>query len=455
MSRHPETAASIAASICPGLVSGVLSSPRRRGEEPGTGKTLPERIRVRRVTRVNGDIFQLESLKGAQAFHENIDVPELESRLCELLGSAYSRGEFVLTDGTVRVLANRRGELTAIRQTAGTERVTGADDLSPACATNEACGANGAEGGHNLTKNYILAEGEPVPFLVDLGVMGADGRVIHAKYDKFRQINRFLEFIADIVPELTAREPDEAREAREISIVDFGCGKSYLTFAVYHYLHVIRGLPVRITGLDLKADVIARCSLLAGKYGFKGLTFRQGDIAGFTPETPPDMVISLHACDTATDLALAQALRWKSRVILSVPCCQHELNTLLSRPSDPGANVGAARETLAGAFKFGIIRERLAALFTDVRRAEILESRGYRVQILEFIDMSHTPKNLLIRAVHPVRDVRNARAESRADIPAGTSSVLGDFLGERLALERQLEPGLGPEGDNAMTRGPN
>lgn len=418
MSRHPETPASIAASVCPGLISGVISSPRGKGGEVGDG--IPERIRIRRITGPKGTAFQLESLRGAQAFQENIDDAELEARLRDLLGSAYSRAEFMLTGETVQVLANRRGELTAIRKASPTGRKgpAGADRADPAQGTDA------GESGHNLTKNYILPEGQPIPFLVDLGVMDAEGRVIRAKYDKFRQINRFLEFIADVVPDL-------APEAgREISIVDFGCGKSYLTFAVYQYLRVLRGLPVKIIGLDLKEDVIARCSLLAERYGFEGLSFRQGDIAGFTPDTPPDMVISLHACDTATDLALAQALRWKSRVILSVPCCQHELNALLSRP----AGDGQAREALAGAFKFGIVRERLSALFTDVRRAEILESRGYRVQILEFIDMSHTPKNLLIRAVR-----RNDQEGENPSLDG--RSVLGDFLGERLTLERQLELG--------------
>lgn len=419
MKRNAESAAAIAASVCPGLISGVVSSPRRSGSS--AAKSIPERIRIRRISGGDVALFQLQTLKGPKAFHENLDQGELESRLASLLGTVYSRGDFTLVGGRIRVLGNRRGELTAIRET-GDEACCLAP--APTAEPEDVPDASPAYG-HNRTKRYILTEGTPIPFLVDLGVMSADGRVIHAKYDKFRQINRFLEFIADVVPELTDGS------AQELSIVDFGCGKSYLTFAVYHYLSSIRGLSVRITGLDLKEDVIEQCSLLAVKYGFTGLSFKQGDIAGFTPETPPDMVISLHACDTATDLALAQALRWRSRVILSVPCCQHELNALLSKPA--GEKAGEARVALAGAFRHGIIRERLAALFTDARRAELLEVWGYRVQVLEFIDMSHTPKNLLIRAV------RRTDSGQDGDAGRGIESALGEFLGEPLALERTLD----------------
>ena len=218
-----------------------------------------------------------------------------------------------------------------------------------------------------------------MPFLVDLGVQTKDGKIVHARYDKFRQINRFLEFIEDVLPKLDKN--------RENVILDFGCGKSYLTFAMYYYLKELRGYPVRIIGLDLKEDVIRTCSRLAEKYGYENLTFLTGDIASYEGVDHVDMVVTLHACDTATDYALYKAVKWGAKVILSVPCCQHELNAQMKS------------ERFAPLFQYGIIKERTAALFTDALRAQLLESQGYRVQILEFIDIEHTPKNLLIRAV--------------------------------------------------------
>lgn len=232
---------------------------------------------------------------------------------------------------------------------------------------------------HNRQKRYILEEGKPVAFLEDLGVMTADGKVIRSRYDKFRQINRFLEFIEDILPRLD--------KSRENVIIDFGCGKSYLTFAMYYYLHELRGYEVRIIGLDLKQDVIDRCNRLSEAYGFDKLKFYHGDIASYDGVDHVDMVVTLHACDTATDYALEKAVKWDASVILSVPCCQHELNKQMDN------------ELLRPVLQYGLIKERMAALYTDALRAEILENRGYRTQILEFIDMEHTPKNILIRAV--------------------------------------------------------
>jgi len=232
---------------------------------------------------------------------------------------------------------------------------------------------------HNRQKRYVLAEGLPVPFLVDLGVMTAEGKVVRSQYDKFRQINRFLEFIEDILPKLD--------KARETTMIDFGCGKSYLTFAMYYYLHQLKGYPIRIIGLDLKEDVIERCNQLARRYEFEHLDFYYGDIADYEGVSQVDMVVTLHACDTATDYALEKAVRWGAKVILSVPCCQHELNGQIKN------------ELLQPVLQYGLIKERMAALYTDAVRAELLEQMGYRTQILEFIDLEHTPKNILIRAV--------------------------------------------------------
>ena len=267
---------------------------------------------------------------------------------------------------------------------------------------------------HNRVKRYILPQGTPVPFLVDLGVMTGEGRVHEAAYDKYRQINRFLEFIEDILPKLP--------KDRELTIVDFGCGKSYLTFAMYYFLRELRGYQVKIVGLDLKADVIEHCGRLAEKYGYDGLQFLQGDIAGYEGLDRVDMVVTLHACDTATDFALAKAVQWNAQVILSVPCCQHELNRKIKN------------DLLSPVLKYGILKERMSALLTDGIRAELLESKGYSVQILEFIDMEHTPKNLLIRAV------RTGKQQPVDALKKMTEAIRGD-----LTLERLLYPQGMPE----------
>ena len=278
---------------------------------------------------------------------------------------------------------------------------------------------------HNRQKHYILKEGIPVPFLQDLGVMTGDGKVVRTKYDKFRQINRFLELIEDVLPAL-----DAGRESR---IIDFGCGKSYLTFAMYYYLHELKGYPVRITGLDLKKDVISRCSRLSESYGYDNLEFCHGDIADYSGADEVDMVVTLHACDTATDYALAKAVAWGAKVILSVPCCQHELNRTMENP------------LLKPVFQYGIIKERMAALYTDALRAQLLEHQGYRTQILEFIDMEHTPKNLLIRAVWDGRPKENL----------GEIGEILEFLHVEPLLYKLLEeePDAEKEGENAGTAG--
>lgn len=262
---------------------------------------------------------------------------------------------------------------------------------------------------HNRQKRYVLKEGFPVPFLVDLGVMTEEGSVVRARYDKFRQINRFLEFIEDVLPKLD--------KDRENTIIDFGCGKSYLTFAMYHYLNRIKGYPIQVIGLDLKKDVISRCSLLAEKYGYDHLHFYQGDIADYEGVNQVDMVVTLHACDTATDYALFKAIGWNAKVILSVPCCQHELNQQIENP------------LMKPVLQYGVIKERMAALYTDSLRAELLEGQGYRTQILEFIDMEHTPKNLLIRAVK-----EGKRKDNQKEL-----KKLMEFLQVKPTLQRLLE----------------
>ena len=268
---------------------------------------------------------------------------------------------------------------------------------------------NGAKAdfSHNRTKTYLLEEGIPVPFLIDLGVQTTEGRIIKSKYDKFKQINRFLEFIEDILPTLS--------KDRKIKIIDFGCGKSYLTFAIYYYMTVLKKLDVQIIGLDLKKDVIKHCNELSEKYGYDGIKFYEGDISSFDYIEEIDMVVTLHACDTATDYALAKAVNWKAKVILSVPCCQHEVNKQITSIE------------LMPVLKYGLIKERMSALITDAVRANMLEEQGYEVQILEFIDMEHTPKNILIRAV------------KRQDGNAGKKDTKVQIMTESLGIETTLQ----------------
>ena len=244
-----------------------------------------------------------------------------------------------------------------------------------------------------------------------LGVQTADGKIVKSRFDKFRQINRFLEFIEDILPQLA--------KDKEVTILDFGCGKSYLTFAMYYYLHELKGYDIRIIGLDLKKDVIRLCNELSEKYGYEKLKFLEGNIADYTGVDEVDMVVTLHACDTATDFALAKAVGWNAKVILSVPCCQHELNGQIQS------------DMLAPVLKYGLIKERMAALITDALRAEYLEGEGYDAQILEFIDMEHTPKNILIRAVKTGKKKENKEEIKNCEKQLHVSPMLGRLLEDK------------------------
>lgn len=326
------------------------------------------KVRLRPILVGGQQKFQAEELKGKQAFHKNLDINEAVDYLTGLMGEQFKQAQLDGAGAEGSVLVSKKGKATIRVKKKSGQKAEG--DLTSAWQ---------AAISHNRKKQYILEEGIPVPFLVDLGVQTKEGQIVHARYDKFRQINRFLEFIEDVLPKLD--------KDRENTIIDFGCGKSYLTFAMYYYLKELKGYPVRIIGLDLKADVIEKCNRLAGRYGYEKLKFYPGDIASYEGVDRVDMVVTLHACDVATDLALEKAVRWGAKVILSVPCCQHELNGQMES------------SLLSPVLQYGIIKERTAALYTDALRAQILEHVGYRVQILEFIDMEHTPKNLLIRAV--------------------------------------------------------
>lgn len=328
-------------------------SGKRHGE-------LADKVKIRPVKLKEQLYFQTSVSDGKKEFHKNYEKAELLEQLDHWLRKDYRQLQMDTTTQSIQALVSKKGKTTVKQKIARDMRSARVLD-------------------HNRKKRYLLEEGTPIPFLVDLGVMTAEGAIVRSRYDKFRQINRYLEFVEDILPELD--------KDRELTLIDFGCGKSYLTFALYYYLTVKKQYRIRMIGLYLKKDVMEHCQELAEKYGYDRLTFLTGDIADYDGVELVDMVVSLHACDTATDYALEKALQWNAKVIFAVPCCHHELNRQMhSTEMNP-------------VLKYGLIQERMAALMTDVFRADVLELEGYQVQVLEFIDMEHTPKNILIRAV--------------------------------------------------------
>lgn len=370
------------------LILAIASNP------VSTGENVPSKIKIRRTTAKGITVFQATRTIGPKEYHENLSADQAAKLLAD---SASPESDSAQHFRQIEIKSEQKSLVTLISKK---NRITTKEHRNPSgnslpadsqvkIPTGLYDSVNGpiiTDTSHNRTKNYILTEGEPVPFLVELGVMTPAGAVVKARYDKFRQINRYLEFVEDILPSL----PGD----REISIIDFGCGKSYLTFALYYYLHEKKGLDVRITGLDLKKDVIAHCNALAAKFGYSKLNFLHGDIADYTGTDSVDMVVTLHACDTATDYAIYKAIKWGARVIFAVPCCQHEINKQIKDEKRDSTIM-----------RYGLIKERISALYTDALRADMLEWKGYKTQILEFIDMEHTPKNILIRAVKPVRQM--------------------------------------------------
>ena len=365
------------------FLGATLSNPKNKDDV--------KKIKVRPLMKKDTLIFQCELFKNNQAFHENYDATEIVDVLTKYM-----------EDFKQLQLETKRYYATALVSKKGKSTIKKKVQSGPVKEVNLS---------HNREKKYILQEGVRVPFLQDLGVMTSDGNIVRTKFDKFRQINRCLEFVEDILPQLN--------KDKEVTILDFGCGKSYLTFAMYYYLHELKNYDVRIIGLDLKKEVIKHCNELSKKYGYEKLKFLEGNIADYTGVDEVDMVVTLHACNTATDFALDKAVGWNAKVILSVPCCQHELNEQIEN------------ELLAPIFKYGLIKERMAALITDAMRAEYLEGQGYETQILEFIDMEHTPKNILIRAVKTGKKKANGESIKALEEFFHVEPTLGRLLNEK------------------------
>ncbi|MBQ8592134.1 MAG: SAM-dependent methyltransferase [Lachnospiraceae bacterium] len=323
-------------------------------------KEAISKAKVRPVMLQKELYFQISRFVGKQVLHQNCTKAELVKEVFSMMKADFKQIEIETMSYKATGLISKKGTVT-IKKKRHTEEKAPVD-MS-----------------HNRSKQYILQEGTVVDFLVDLGVQTKEGKIVKSKYDKFRQINRYLELVEDIMLELP--------KDRAIQIIDFGCGKSYLTFALYYYMHILQKRDVNIIGLDLKEDVIRTCNALKDKYGYNKLRFIPGDISSFEDMDNVDMVVTLHACDTATDYAIAKAVAWDAKVIFAVPCCQHEVNKQIEN------------EMLAPVLKYGLLKERISALLTDGIRANLLEQMGYDTQVVEFIDMEHTPKNVLIRGV--------------------------------------------------------
>lgn len=336
-------------------------------------KTVVQKIAVQ--GRV---MYQIERFTEKQAFHENVELNALQDIIFDSFPSVYIQMNIFGDEGQWDYKVTKKGKLLSNVRLNNTVDAQG-ESVGRDSQNRKRITLQGTPlPSHNRKKNYLLQEGTVIPPLVDLGIFTKEGKVVRTMYDKFKQINRFLELVEDVVKDYPNKD---------MHIIDFGCGKSYLTFILYYYLVELKGYQVHMTGLDLKEDVIRKCNETAKKYGYENLHFEVGDVNGYQTDKPVDMVVTLHACDTATDYALYNAIQWGAGIILSVPCCQHELNAQVHS------------DDFAILTKYGIIKERMSALMTDAIRANVLEYCGYRTQLLEFIDIAHSPKNILIRAV--------------------------------------------------------
>ena len=330
------------------------------------------------VVQLKGDYYQIEKYTQKQVFHENIQPEQLGDSLAKLLELGYRQLNSYADAEQMEMKISKKGKVLLNRR------------------KQEGAAAKAAPAAHNKEKNYILKEGAIIPPLVDLGIFTPDGRVVKSMYDKYRQINRFIEIVDDAV--------SNWEEGKELTIVDFGCGKSYLTFILYYYFAVKRGMDATIIGYDLKADVVKRCGEIAKKYGYSGLEFVHADVTrDVLTDRNIDMIVTLHACDVATDFALHYAIQKKADFIFSVPCCQHEVNSSIHKGGD-----------LDILLKYGIIKERVSALLTDSIRASVLEDMGYTVDMIEFIDFDHSPKNIMIRAKRNGKPSNKGRQQAQA-----------------------------------------
>jgi len=333
------------------LISAILSGIRNK-------ESAYQRIEIRPLLIKGQYALQFEYQYDKKVIHSNLTAAEALEKMTHMIFEDFKQCILYSMEADYQILVSKKQKVTILKKKASKSL----DSLS-----------------HNRDKQYLLQEGTPIPFLIELGVMNLEGKVLNKKYDKFKQINRFLEMVHDVL--------DHLPKDKKVTILDFGCGKSYLTFALYHYLKIVHQYQLEIIGLDLKEDVIQHCNDLVKKLQYEGLNFYVGDIKEYQEINEVDMVVTLHACDTATDAALEKAYRWGAKVILSVPCCQHELFKQIHS------------DVLTPLLQHGILKERFSSLVTDSLRAQILEILGYKTQILEFIDMEHTPKNLLIRAI--------------------------------------------------------
>ena len=365
------------------ILSATFSKPGSDIEEKLGRAYKKIKIKIENAEGKTGYFAEMFTEK--QVFHKHFTEVELEEFIKEHAGKTFKNCIERTDSEEITILANKKGKITKI--------VKKLDDV-PAVKAEK-------------NKNYIIQEGVPVPFLLVLGVMTEQGKVVASRYSKFRQINRFLEFVDDVLPSVVT-------EGEPVRIADFGCGKSYLTFAVHYFLTEIKKIPCQIEGLDLKKDVIDFCNQTTQKLGLENLNFRVGNISDYSGNEAPDIVMTLHACDTATDFALEYAVSRGAKAILSVPCCQHQINTELT--NNRKGKIKQDDNPLEPILKHGLLREKFSSLLTDALRGEWLEQQGYRVQMLEFIDEEHTPKNILIRAVKTGKTQKKDRPQILDDL---------------------------------------
>ena len=380
-------------------------------------KAYKYRKTVINKTLIKGkELYQIERFTDKQAFHENVDADRLKSVVEEVFPDNYRQINIFCEDGQYDFKCSKKGKLLSnyhkVKDKEKSSKLYNVSDEHSNKSENSDFNGNiinlithkdDDSLSHNRRKKYLLPEGTVIPPLIDLGIFTKEGKIVKSMYGKYRQINRFLELVEDVVKDY----PSE-----DMHIVDFGCGKSYLTFILYYYLVEIKGYNVHMTGLDLKEDVIEKCNETAKKFNYENLHFELGDINGYEPKESVDMVVTLHACDTATDYALYNAINWNVGIIMSVPCCQKEVNSII------------ATDDLSILTKHGIIKERISALMTDTIRSNVLEYCGYKSQILEFVDYDSSPKNLLIRAVKRKHDLP---AEKKQEIKTEIDNLCEEF----------------------------